>query len=278
MRSGFAREVFSVTKFPAAFLEKSLLVLSVVLSFAISWPIAGRAAEYPQRAGSTPAAPLVATSSALIATSTALTATATQAATGTAHPDFPFKIYILLYEGVDETPIRKIVPEMEHEFGFPVEIMEKRAPIPADSYDKDRSQYRAWDVLVDAMKYAPRDAVRILAFFPNDMYVGRHLYTFGLADPDGRGAVIATKRLESGEQKRYVARLLKESLHELGHTFGLTHCEFTYKCLMTQSPVVDELDAKPTEFCGSCRAKLAREIKELKENLLKDYQRNDDLK
>jgi archaemetzincin len=211
--------------------------------------------------------PCAAATASVAAVTTAYAATGTAAATATARPDFPFKIYILIFEGVDEKPILEIVPWLEKAFKFPVEVIEKRVPLPAEAYNKDKKQYFAYDALEYAIKAAPADAVRVLAFFPEDMYVGQHAYDFGFADPDGRGVIINVKRLQCGEKRRYFGRLLKISLHELGHTFGLKHCNYQH-CVMLNPAEISALDALPVEFCGYCQGRLDEAIKKVKEEFL----------
>lgn len=46
-------------------------------------------------------------------------------------------------------------------------------------------------------------------------------------------------------------RLLKEAVHELGHTLGLTHCE-DYSCAMAPSHSVEWIDVKTSAFCPNC--------------------------
>ena len=46
-------------------------------------------------------------------------------------------------------------------------------------------------------------------------------------------------------------RLLKEALHELGHTYGLRHCP-DYTCVMSASNGVERIDLKRAEFCPAC--------------------------
>ena len=195
-----------------------------------------------------------------------VTATTTSA-TATVRPDFPYKIYIVLFEGVDDKPILEIVPWLEKAFKFPVEVVEKRVPVPADAYNEENKQYFAYDALEYAIKAAPPDAARVLAFFPDDMYVGLHAYDFGFADPDSRGAIIGLKRLQCGEKRRYFGRLLKISMHELGHTFGLKHCTYQ-QCVMLNPADISLLDALPVEFCGYCQGQLNKAIKQVKEEFL----------
>jgi archaemetzincin len=46
--------------------------------------------------------------------------------------------------------------------------------------------------------------------------------------------------------------LLKEAVHELGHTFGLIHCTQP-KCVMNASTYAENIDQKSAELCPLCR-------------------------
>jgi archaemetzincin len=46
-------------------------------------------------------------------------------------------------------------------------------------------------------------------------------------------------------------RLLKEAMHELGHTFGLLHCH-NPACAMQPSTYAEMVDLKPTTYCAEC--------------------------
>ncbi len=50
-------------------------------------------------------------------------------------------------------------------------------------------------------------------------------------------------------------RLLKEAVHELGHTLDLTHCD-DYQCAMAPSHAVEWIDLKDSMLCGSCQARV----------------------
>ena len=53
-------------------------------------------------------------------------------------------------------------------------------------------------------------------------------------------------------------RLVKEAVHELGHTFGLRHCD-DWRCVMTSSHAVERLDVKDAGFCLPCRDVVLRD-------------------
>lgn len=87
-------------------------------------------------------------------------------------------------------------------------------------------------------------------------------FVFGEALPGQGVAVVFTKRLrpefygEKADYTLYFERLVKETLHELGHLLGLEHCAGS--CVMRFSNSVYEVDEKPGHYCDLCRAKMLR--------------------
>jgi archaemetzincin len=69
-------------------------------------------------------------------------------------------------------------------------------------------------------------------------------------------AVVSTARLAAANPDgRLAERLAKEAVHELGHTFGLLHCE-TRGCVMSRSAGLRDVDAKRPGLCADCRVRL----------------------
>ena len=62
------------------------------------------------------------------------------------------------------------------------------------------------------------------------------------------------------EPERTIGRMLCETLHELGHTFGLIHC-LDPACCMALATNIQQLDAKESEYCPGCSAVLAQLLK-----------------
>ena len=80
-------------------------------------------------------------------------------------------------------------------------------------------------------------------------------FVFGLADVGGDRAVVSVRRLAAADPHLLSARLLKECVHELGHTWGLPHCEDA-ACVMHFSNSIEETDAKTARFCATCTRSL----------------------
>ena len=89
-----------------------------------------------------------------------------------------------------------------------------------------------------------------------DLYVPGMNFVFGLASREGRSAVVSAYRLKTPEMKLFLQRLLKEIFHELGHLFGLTHCDDD-RCVMHFSNSLADTDIKSTWLCDRCSSRLS---------------------
>lgn len=123
--------------------------------------------------------------------------------------------------------------------------------------DQRRSQYHSTAILQRLERSCDPDA-RILGVATADLYVPVLTFVFGEAQLDGNCAVVSIARLREefyglpASQSLVRERLVKEAVHELGHTFGLRHCP-DWRCVMTSSHAVERLDIKEAEFCSRCR-------------------------
>ncbi len=128
---------------------------------------------------------------------------------------------------------------------------------PKPFLNPDRNQFNATSIVERLEKDAPAAASRVLAVTGLDLYIPILTFVFGLARLNGRCAVASSYRLDNrsyglpDNPKLLRERFLKESIHELGHTFGLIHCQDP-DCVMKSSTYVEEIDLKSSRFCRSC--------------------------
>jgi archaemetzincin len=131
-------------------------------------------------------------------------------------------------------------------------------PVPEHTFDPRRRQYSAQALL---QQLRPRQAERVLGVVDLDLYVPELNFVFGLADWREKRAVIALPRLRQrfygarDDEALFLARAVKEAVHELGHTFGLEHCH-DRRCVMTFSNSLADTDYKGQGFCPRCRKRL----------------------
>jgi archaemetzincin len=102
---------------------------------------------------------------------------------------------------------------------------------------------------------------RLLAIADVDLYIPILKYVFGEAQMGGPSAVISAYRLRqefyglNRDDALLGQRLLKESVHELGHTLDLRHCQ-DYRCAMASSHAVEWIDLRECTLCPSCRSQV----------------------
>lgn len=128
---------------------------------------------------------------------------------------------------------------------------------PDTAFDPDRGQYDSRALLTQLLRHAPEGDGRLLGVTAVDLYIPVLTFVFGEAQLDGRAAVVSCHRLDNTlyglppDPRLLFERLVKESVHELGHTHALLHCPDD-RCVMASSTYVEQIDLKSAEFCDRC--------------------------
>jgi archaemetzincin len=142
-------------------------------------------------------------------------------------------------------------------FGCPVEIAVSME-LPEQAYKKGRGQYNS-HMLIDLIKPSGSSQTsRVLAIIDADIYSTESQFVFGHAEQESQTAVISLYRLRPElppDPTLFLNRAAKEAIHELGHTFGLSHCSKN-KCVMHFSHSLSDTDVKGLVFCSQCQPKL----------------------
>lgn len=157
----------------------------------------------------------------------------------------------------DEGMLEAVGDHVATVFGVPAKIAVSEGGAP-DTFDPARGQYSSTKTLRWVLQAVPEDAVKVVAITDGDLFIPVLTFVFGEAQLGGVGAVVSIARLRidvdgfPSPPSRFRARLLKECVHEIGHTFGLAHCALA-RCAMSRSNTVLEVDAKGWELCRDCR-------------------------
>ncbi len=160
------------------------------------------------------------------------------------------KINILPIGRIDGDLLQELAESLEARVGE-VALLPSVAP-PEGALDPSRGSFRA-SAFLDLVR--TRDGEKVLGVTEADLTASRTEWVFGYAEVGGRAAVVSVNRLRAGDQRQVVARLLKEAIHELGHTRGLQHCG-RRSCVMHFSETVADTDAKSVDFCPECTSLL----------------------
>ncbi|HLK46991.1 MAG TPA: archaemetzincin family Zn-dependent metalloprotease [Bryobacteraceae bacterium] len=148
-------------------------------------------------------------------------------------------------------------------FRTPCQIRQNLVDI-SFALDAGRRQYYSTAILQQLERQCDLDA-RVLGVTSCDLFVPILTFVFGEAQLNGNCATVSLARLREesyGMPPREALlreRLLKQAVHELGHTFGLRHCP-NWQCVMTSSHAVERVDVKSTEFCAACRKQVFRAV------------------
>jgi archaemetzincin len=143
--------------------------------------------------------------------------------------------------------------------------------VPKYVFDSARQQYRS-DRLLSWLEQTLRPLydTKLLALCNFDAYFGNYNFCFGEAVIGGSVAAVYLKRLlpnstvdhDNKLRALFQNRLIKETVHELGHTFGLQHCSLN-SCVMYKSKSISDTDNKNEKFCRICSNAFRLKLKSL---------------
>ena len=144
-------------------------------------------------------------------------------------------------------------------FRIPSRILDARLD-PRLAFHPERGQYHSSELLRAMQPYAANGAWRVLGVTAVDLYIPILTFVFGEAQMGGPCAIVSFHRLSQEfyglppDPDLLSGRLIKEAVHEVGHTFDLTHCD-DYSCAMAPSHAVEWIDLKEATFCSNCQAR-----------------------
>ncbi|MBW1821725.1 MAG: hypothetical protein JRI92_08155 [Deltaproteobacteria bacterium] len=100
-----------------------------------------------------------------------------------------------------------------------------------------------------------------------DLFIPILTHVYGEAQLGGTACIISTHRLVEGlslvaDKDTYYGRVVKEAVHELGHTFKLRHCKDN-ACIMHYCRSIKDVDRKSEQLCRYCKTLLDDEMKRI---------------
>lgn len=160
----------------------------------------------------------------------------------------------------DEALLERVRREVAAALGCPARLTRLGAP-PPETLDPRRGQRSSTKILRWLLEHPFGEADKLIGITDADLFIPVLTFVFGEAQVGGSAGVVSLARLRETFDGRPASpalvelRLLKECLHELGHTFGLVHCARP-GCVMTRSNTILDVDGKLAGFCRECRIRL----------------------
>ena len=166
----------------------------------------------------------------------------------------PLKFYSTLL-------LQNLVKELSKRFSSKIHIIDLKINLD-DFFSIDRKQYFSTQIIAEAIKLTDEFNGKVILLTDVDIFVPALTFIFGEAQLNGKHSILSVCRLHEefytgiSDEKLLFERTIKETLHELGHCYGLHHC-INWDCVMHSSPGIEEVDIKGITFCSKCISKVA---------------------
>ncbi|WP_437855919.1 archaemetzincin family Zn-dependent metalloprotease [Sorangium sp. So ce363] len=162
---------------------------------------------------------------------------------------------------VEPGAIARLIPLLGGAFRSEVVVVSP-LPLPDRGWNTRRRQHLSTAILDELAPARRPEWERLLGVCDVDLYVPDLNFVFGQADAARQVAVFSLRRLHPAgagteAQQLFERRAATEAIHELGHTYGLGHCDDP-RCVMWFSNTLAESDRKGTGFCSRHAVALAR--------------------
>lgn len=164
----------------------------------------------------------------------------------------------LISEIADEEVLEEVAEALRDVYGAETWLQVAENLVTDEFLNPERGQYDAWKIVQYYREMLGEDEY-ILLVTGRDLYAAGLNFVFGLA---WRGvAIISTHRLypefygQPPDRSLFKERVVKEAVHEVGHLYGLTHCN-DRRCVMAFSNSIADTDYKRSRPCSRCMAKL----------------------
>lgn len=170
------------------------------------------------------------------------------------------KIVVLPLGEVDFMIVNRLAAEIGPVFNRSVDIL-KGMKMPVEAHNIIRNQYYATVLLQKLERSKANSREIIIGICEEDLYIPDERNVLAYCDTLAGTSVVSLFEIRQEfyglpeDDKKIFPRLLKESIHQLGHLFDLTDCR-NPKCVNYYSQMMNDIDNKSEKFCDICRRQL----------------------
>lgn len=172
-------------------------------------------------------------------------------------------IALVFFHNADPSLQELLAREIKAFYKCKVEI-QKPVALPQTAFYAPRKRYKADRLIAYLKTIKAGNYDKLVGFTNQDISTSKGNLPdwgiFGLAYRPGPSCIISSYRLKRNTKTTAVIsqRVIKVTLHELGHTFGVPHCTFKDdRCLMNDAEgTLTAVDKEDKYMCKGCRALL----------------------
>lgn len=173
------------------------------------------------------------------------------------------------YGSVQASLIDSIKHTIQTVYDFKAVHILPTKPLPKTAYINIKSpRYRADSILkilktnlADTLDYVIAVTSKDISTTKKDSQgqplTPKHKYEdwgiFGLGYRPGPACIISTFRIKTTNTSKFIDRVQKICMHEIGHNLGLKHCKQGKKCVMKDAAeTIKTIDQVDLELCKTC--------------------------
>ena len=183
-------------------------------------------------------------------------------------PKTPVTVALQPFDNFDSALSDSISSTIKKTYGVDIVVLKSR-PLPREAYVNIKTpRYRA-DRLIRILKTNLPDSIDYIVGLthadisttsrdkfgfvkePKSKYEDWGIFGYGYRP--GQSCVVSTFRIGKRSDKRFMDRLKKISIHELGHNLGLDHCDTKYCVMSDAAETIKTIDAEKSELCSVCK-------------------------
>jgi archaemetzincin len=174
------------------------------------------------------------------------------------------KIVIVPLGESDFFEYNRLAGQLASAFTCAVDIL-SGARMPEEAYSPIRGQYFSMVILQKLELLKSSDREKIVALVDEDLYTAGQAWVIGASDRIAGTAVISLHRLRQeyfgyGEEEKILyRRVVTETVHQIGHLFGMRSCR-NPRCAMYASDRMQDIDLKREKFCDNCLRRIGRRV------------------
>ena len=187
-------------------------------------------------------------------------------------PQHPLVVLVLPLGDVPQRHLDSVKVAIQREHGARVHVCGKEA-IPEHAFTDVRGpRYRADTLIAWLRDHRPDSVDHVMGIISKDISATKRDLSGGIKEPSwkyadygifglgyvgGASSVVSTYRLGSSTRPQFFDRLMKITVHEIGHNRALPHCPDTTCVMRDVVERMASIDRAGRRMCGKCRERLA---------------------